>query len=113
MSRTNSIRVLGRNFDTEAFVPLTNQQIEQSRQAEAAHKGRSGDVLGYGWWSPEIAFWMVIIPIVVLLFLLAMKPDFVKCQEDEDEYNCSRLFLWTLVISLIIWVILVVFRRTY
>ncbi|MFS8159192.1 MAG: hypothetical protein ACMG6E_03080 [Candidatus Roizmanbacteria bacterium] len=111
--RANSMRIIGNTFGREEYKPLPPKEpsLPPSRY-DALHvvDKSEGYVVAF---QVEIIMWMIIIPSVVLFFLFVMNPEFLRKDEENKrhERHYGKLVLWTLVISIIIWVVLVVFRK--
>lgn len=55
-------------------------------------------------WTAATIFWIIIIPVVVYIMILILRPTFVKLQND-DSLDVTSSILWTMIISIIIWVL--------
>ena len=57
-------------------------------------------------WTGSTWFWIVFVPIVVFVLLMALTPTFIEMRNPgkaNESLNPSAVLLWTLVITLIIW----------
>lgn len=55
-------------------------------------------------WSASSVIWIIVVPIVVAVILLALLPTFVE-MDGNRKVDKSSLILWTCVITLIIWIL--------
>ncbi len=57
-------------------------------------------------WTHTTWIWIIIVPIIVWFILLLLMPTFVKMSKtNKAELDHSSMLLWTLIISLIIWIL--------
>ena len=108
MQQTRSIRFLDKNFDKDTFQPLPKQEVVSSNDTNQSND----EMVPWGAFSSEIIFWMILVALTVLFFLFVLKPDFLKACDEDEDIDYKNLILWTIVISLIIWVILVIFKKS-
>jgi hypothetical protein len=62
-------------------------------------------------WTSTTWVWVIVVPIVVACLLIILVPSFVKTVDDEKKLDHFSLVLWTLVISLIIWILFFGFAK--
>ena len=57
--------------------------------------------------------WIVIIPVVIFVLLILIAPSFVKDENPNQpqELNYSNIILWTIIISIIMWVSMFAFNK--
>jgi hypothetical protein len=48
---------------------------------------------------------VIIVPIAVWCLLLVLMPSFVKKAQGESKLDHQSLLLWTLILSLVIWIL--------
>lgn len=86
-----------------------NQAIEALEAATIEQKKELQDLTGGGW--PNKCFnsiWLVVIaiPIIVFVLLYWVEPGFVQRKEGNKYIRDEgRLWLWTFIISAILWVL--------
>ena len=60
-------------------------------------------------WSASTWFWIIAVPIIVLVLLMVLMPTFVEMSktngDDNGRFNPASLLMWTLIITLIVWVL--------
>jgi len=87
--------------------PKIRQSLESSYQGEDSPqevgvKRRGDDITDF---NTQTLFWIIIVPIIIFVLLIAIKPTFVKMKNNDSEFDYSSVILWTLIISLIIWIL--------
>lgn len=130
MSATRSVRSVAREMDPKIFQPI-DKPIAHELEGDIRGRGKKRDLaseLGLfdsqsrvaqdsstqlannsilGYWSVSTWIWIILVPVIVWFILLLLRPEFVNTDKDGDRVLDHRqLILWTLVISLIIWIVL-------
>ena len=62
-------------------------------------------------WTAVTWIWIIIVPIIVWCLLLFLMPTFVKANENGTSLDHRSMLLWTLVISLVIWILFFGFAK--
>lgn len=110
-----SMRVIGNTFGREEYKPLPKSRTPMKLSDTSNREKQINSNMSYleKKFQIEIIMWMIIIPFIVFFFLLTLNPDFLKenTNEIEKKRDYMKLFLWTLVISIILWSFLVIFKR--
>jgi hypothetical protein len=76
--------------------------------------GVSGDNQGSNTldFTAQTWLWIVVVPVAVWLVIVLLMPSFVKVQAGSDnQLDHGSVLLWTLIISLIIWVLFFGFAK--
>lgn len=58
--------------------------------------------------------WIIVIPLIVFILLIFLAPTFVEADNDENQptnLNYGMIVLWTIIISIILWVSLFAFNN--
>lgn len=58
-------------------------------------------------WSKLTWLWLLLIPIIIYVILLAISPEFVKTTENNEQaLDHGKLLMWTVIMSVLLWVTL-------
>lgn len=55
--------------------------------------------------------WIIVVPVAVWLVIILLMPSFVVSSSDEKKLDQNSVLLWTLIISLIIWILFFGFSK--
>lgn len=55
--------------------------------------------------------WIIVVPIAVWLIIILLMPSFVISGSEENKLDQNSVILWTLIISIIIWILFFGFSR--
>lgn len=92
-------------FETQNTNPELSKTIRNRFSSEndiEVGVKRRGDNLSD--FNTQTFFWIVITPLIILILLIILRPTFVKMSSDE-KLDYSSVLLWTLIISLIVWIL--------
>ena len=110
MSSTKSVRSLANDVDPIIFT--SKKEVDEgdvvlsSRKIRMATKERAEKDSMMGKWSVAAWLWLILIPIVIFVLLLIFAPSFVTTtQNSHVVLDHSRILLWTLILSVIVWVL--------
>ena len=73
--------------------------------------GKSSDTLRIIEWDNASWIWVIVVPIAVWCLLLILMPTFVKRHQNESKLDHQSMLLWTLIISLVIWILFFGFAK--
>jgi uncharacterized membrane protein YoaK (UPF0700 family) len=73
--------------------------------------GKSGETFRILDWNTTTWVWIIIVPIAVWCLLLVLMPTFVKRYQNESKLDHQSLLLWTLILSLVIWILFFGFAK--
>lgn len=62
-------------------------------------------------WTSTTWVWVIVVPIIVACLLIILVPSFVKTTEDGKKLDHYSVVLWTLIISLIVWILFFGFAK--
>tara|TARA_R110001632_G_scaffold148910_4_gene266162 strand:- start:3002 stop:3379 length:378 start_codon:yes stop_codon:yes gene_type:complete len=81
---------------------LDSSYQDQNSSHEVGVKRRGDNITDF---NTQTAFWIIIVPIIIFVLLIVIKPTFVKMRNNDNDFDYSSVLLWTLIISLIIWIL--------
>lgn len=108
-TRTETIRSLAADVDPIVFTSKTKvisaKTSNKSQRPLIKERAIRDSLLGK--WSTVTWLWIILVPIVIYVLLLLLAPTFVTTTLNGDlVVDHSRILLWTLIISIIVWVLL-------
>lgn len=121
MSRQDSVRSLANDVDPISFRPVSKNVFEETASRPATgssvplvsaridkptkKKKVKGSMLGT--WSVTTWIWIILVPVLIYVLLLVFAPTFVTTtQNNVVVLDHSRILLWTLILSIIVWIVL-------
>jgi hypothetical protein len=73
--------------------------------------GKAGDTTRIMEWNSASWVWIIVVPVVVWCLLLVLMPTFVKKGQDGNKLDHQSMLLWTLILSLIVWILFFGFAK--
>jgi hypothetical protein len=73
--------------------------------------GKSGETVSIIDWNTTTWVWIIVVPIAVWCLLMVLMPTFVKRYQNESKLDHQSLMMWTLIISLVIWILFFGFAK--
>lgn len=88
----------------KVYGSVPDPSIKWHQQPVGAHRNLDIDSA----WTKSTWFWIIIVPIVVFLLLIFLTPTFIEISnpgKSNERLNPNSLLLWTLVLTLIVWIL--------
>lgn len=82
-----------------------------TNEVRSLEVGKSGDTLRLVELDSMTWAWLIVVPIAVWCLLFVLMPTFVKKQNGNSNVDHQSLLIWTLIISLVIWILFFGFAK--